>query len=103
MARVRICSGVCGFCTAVETAATDMMRVEVRIESDCPHCTTLAAELQAVNPFQELKPDQPGGILDVAKKHLPHAACPVPPGIVKAVEVAAGLALPRDATITFED
>ena len=30
---------------------------------------------------------------------LPHFACPVPAGVFKAIEVAAGLALPRDATI----
>jgi hypothetical protein len=30
---------------------------------------------------------------------LTHAAWPVPSGIVKAVEVAAGLALPADASI----
>jgi hypothetical protein len=34
-------------------------------------------------------------------KHCPHPACPVPSGILKAVEVAAGLALPRDASIVI--
>jgi hypothetical protein len=28
-----------------------------------------------------------------------HPACPVPSGILKAIEVAAGLALPKDASI----
>jgi hypothetical protein len=35
----------------------------------------------------------------MAAKHCKHAACPVPSGIVKAVEVASGLALPKDASI----
>lgn len=33
------------------------------------------------------------------EKHKQHAACPVPAGIIKAIEVAAGLALPKDAKI----
>jgi len=35
----------------------------------------------------------------LATKHCPHTACPVPVGIIKAIEVEAGLALPADATI----
>ena len=34
-----------------------------------------------------------------AAEHLVHPACPVPSGTIKAIEVAAGLALPRDAHI----
>ncbi|HIE26142.1 TPA: hypothetical protein EYP66_02520 [Candidatus Poribacteria bacterium] len=37
--------------------------------------------------------------LQLAAKHRLHTACPVPVGIIKAVEVEAGLALPADATI----
>ncbi|MDZ7695505.1 MAG: hypothetical protein U5R49_00790 [Deltaproteobacteria bacterium] len=32
-----------------------------------------------------------------------HVACPIPVSVVKAAEVALGLALPKDATLTFED
>jgi hypothetical protein len=32
-------------------------------------------------------------------KHCTHAACPVPVGIIKAVEVETGLALPADVSI----
>jgi hypothetical protein len=35
----------------------------------------------------------------MATKHCKHAACPVPSGIIKAVEVASGLALPKNASI----
>ena len=31
-----------------------------------------------------------------------HPSCPVPIGILKAVEVAMGMALPKDAVIRFE-
>jgi hypothetical protein len=35
----------------------------------------------------------------MAAKHCKHTSCPVPSGIVKAVEVASGMALPKDASI----
>jgi len=37
--------------------------------------------------------------LRMAAKHCKHTACPVPAGIIKAIEVASGLALPKDASI----
>ena len=37
--------------------------------------------------------------LRMAAKHCKHTACPVPSGILKAIEVASGLALPKDASI----
>jgi hypothetical protein len=33
---------------------------------------------------------------------LRHVSCPVPSGILKALEVEAGLALPKDVKIVFE-
>jgi hypothetical protein len=40
-----------------------------------------------------------GDLLRMAAKHCKHTSCPVPSGIVKAVEVASGMALPKDASI----
>ena len=40
-----------------------------------------------------------GQLYGVARRFVRHPACPVLAGILKAVEVAAGLALPRDAVI----
>ena len=34
--------------------------------------------------------------------HLPHVSCPLYSGFLKAIEVAAGLALPKDAHILIE-
>ena len=33
--------------------------------------------------------------------HLPHVTCPVYAGFLKAVEAAAGLALPKDVSMRF--
>jgi hypothetical protein len=37
--------------------------------------------------------------LKLVREHCLHPSCPVPAGIIKAVEVEAGLALPKDVAI----
>jgi hypothetical protein len=101
MATAKIHAGICGFrTTAAVGMADDGMHCAVRIDSDCPHVTAMGEELQAVNAFEEIafSGDLPA-TFRAAAKHCPHAACPVPAGIIKAIEVAAGLALPADAHI----
>ena len=41
-------------------------------------------------------------VLEVSLKMIPHISCPVISGILKALEVSVGLALPKDAAITFK-
>jgi len=70
------------------------------IESECESIQRLAAELRKVVPFREITFRDEGPLtLQLAAKYCLHPACPVPVGILKAVEVEAGLALPADITI----
>ncbi len=103
MARANVHAGICGFHTVVEARATDdPRRVKLTIESECGAIRKLAESLTEVDPFREFtfRRDMPL-TLEKAAEFCSHAACPVPSGIIKTVEVAAGLALPADVTITF--
>lgn len=76
-------------------------RVLLSIESECDAVNELGKALTEVDPFQEITFRGEGPhTLRLARQCLFHTACPVPAGIIKAVEVAAGLALPADATIS---
>jgi len=100
VAGAEISSGVCGFTTFVEATKDGRGRVVLTIESDCKAVQCLAEELSEVDALQEITFRGTGPLtMELAAKHLRHAACPVPVGIVKTVEVAAGLALPVDVTI----
>lgn len=100
MATARIEAGICGFTTTVRTRS-DGARLKVEIESDCEHIEKLAAALTEVDPFREITFRGEGPLTyEMARLHCAHAACPVPTGILKAIEVEAGLALPKDVTIT---
>ena len=99
MATAEINSGICGFSATVKTQK-DGRKVKLSIESDCQAIQNLAAELTEVDPFQEITFRGSGPrILELGAKHCFHTACPVPVGIIKAVEIEAGLALPKDALI----
>ena len=99
MASAEIESGICGFCTTVKTT-TEGRRVRVEFETECGHVEQLAEALTEVDPYKEISYRGEGPVtLKLAAEHLVHPACPVPSGIIKAIEVEAGLALPKDATI----
>lgn len=99
MATAEIESGICGFCTTVRTHA-DGRNVRVEFETTCGYVENLAEQLTEVDPYREISYRGEGPLtLKLAAEHLVHPACPVPAGIIKAIEVEAGLALPKEASI----
>jgi len=99
MARAEIDAGICGFrTTVIARMAEDSCRIT--IESDCEAIRQLAEALTEVDPFQEISFRGEGPLtLHMAARYCNHPACLVPVGIIKAVEIASGLALPKDAVI----
>jgi hypothetical protein len=99
MAQADIIAGNCGYSTQVETSMSGRM-CKVDITSDCSAIQRLATELTEVEPFKEIsfKRAMPK-THELGIKHCTHAACPVPVGIIKAIEIEAGLALPTDVVI----
>jgi hypothetical protein len=100
LAKAEIFSGICGFTTQVQAHKNGDGKVALSIESDCKAIRKLGANLTEVDPFREFTFRGEGPLtLQLASKYCSHAACPVASGIIKAVEVEAGLALPADVTI----
>ena len=94
-------SGICGMITEIRATSEDKSgMVNLEINTRCENIQKLASNLKAVNPLEEIsfRGDGPK-TLHMAAKHCKHTACPVPAGIIKAVEVASGLALPKNAVI----
>jgi hypothetical protein len=99
LAKAEISAGACGFSTIV-VATMDGRVCKLALESECEAIRRLATELTQVDPFREIsfrkgKPQ----ILDLGSRYCTHPACPVPVGIIKAVEIEAGLNLPSDVSI----
>ena len=109
MKEVRIFAGICGFTTVVQVEDKGGYKAMLHLESECPNWRRVHEMLGAdeINVMAELFKDKKTGalnsrVLKVSLETIPHVSCPVISGVLKALEVGVGLALPKDATITFE-
>lgn len=97
---VEIYPGICGFKTTVEAKKIDKTTVEVCIKTDCPNIKKVADNFKVVKPYEELFCKlHETGTYKALLNGLAHPACLVPAGVLKAIEVASGLALPKNAAI----
>jgi len=103
MARALIKAGICGFTTEIIATSHDRETASLTVNSECPNYKKLGDELKEIDAitslFGKVGTDE---VYKVCAKHCRHAACPVPCGILKTVEVACGLALPKDIIIKIE-
>jgi len=102
MTRVSVKPGICGFTTTIEIEKIDKKRLSCKITSDCKTVAALNGSLSEIDKWDVLKPRAESGLYLKLSEHPLHLSCPVPVGIIKAVEVEAGLALARDVSICFE-
>jgi len=102
MTRVVANPGICGKVTIVEIVKIDKRRVRVKIISGCETATKMGESLVELDQWNALKPHVQSEVYKSASECHIHASCPVPMAILKAIEVEAGLALPRPVLIQFE-
>lgn len=103
MAKVNIEPGVCGFNTLVQAEATTDFNAKLTIQSNCPHVRKIADQFGEFDAMKELFKKGQSEILTLCLANLPHITCPVPVGLLKALEVSTGLALPKETKISFSE
>ena len=107
MASVEIDAGVCGFITRATVSSDDRQNVTFDVTSDCEKIVLLGETLRglgAIDAYQEISPTAGESVLlRTARECFSGccAGCAVPPGLFKAMQVTAGLALPKDIRITL--
>lgn len=100
MVEVDVNAGICGFHTIIKVDSEDMQNAVVEFITECPNLKPMEQELKEVDGYEEcFSKLGESNIYEMAKKYCKHIACPVPSAIIKGVEVACGLALPRDVNI----
>ena len=103
MVEVKVNPGVCGLKSIIKVNSEDMQNALIEIITDCPNIKPLEWELKEVDGFEEcFSKLGESKVYELGKKYCKHAACPVPSAIIKGIEVACGLALPKDVEIKIE-
>ena len=102
MTKVVVDPGICGLQTTVEVDKVSKRKVKVIIASDCEIVTQLGNSLTEVDQWEAIKQYGDCQVLKAASKCHMHVTCPVPVAVLKAIEVEAGLALPRDVLVQFK-
>ena len=102
--KVDIDAGICGFRTTALIHSEDSQHVTFDIQSDCGKIRAVAELLKRageIDAYQEISPNGPNVVLGAASNVLKGccAACAAPVGIFKGMQVAAGLALPKNISI----
>ncbi len=104
--KAEIDAGVCGFHTSACVSSEDSQHVTFDIQSDCGKIRAVAELLKRkgeIDAYQEISTNAPSVVLGTASGVLKGccAACAVPVGLFKGMQVAAGLALPKDIQINL--
>lgn len=101
--RVEVDSGICGFSCVVEAKKTGRRHVSIRITgSDCEHIRRLSGKVNEMDLRELFKPMTKNPVFVSAQQSGCHPSCPVPTAVLKAVEVAMEMALPKNVLIEFK-
>ncbi len=102
MTKVTVNPGACGFFATVEVIKQGDKDFSLKIISECQMVQKMATEISSLTIMDAFKRQTDNPVFKKAAACLRHAACPIPSGILKALEVEAGLNLPKDCSIIFE-
>lgn len=95
--------GICGFPCVIETRKEDSRTVSIKIsDSECNQIKKLSKRLDRMTLQELFMPVTRNPAFVLAQKSGCHASCVVPVAVLKAVEVAMEMALPRNVTINFD-
>ncbi len=102
MTRVTVNPGVCGMVCTIDISKIDRQQVNLKIETKCDMVREMSEQSAIMKLRDVLKLPVDSIVYEYASKCQLHAACPVPVAVIKAIEVEAGMALPRPVSIEFD-
>ncbi len=101
MTKLIVQSGICGFSTTVTAEKGKDKKVRITLVTECEMVQKMNEDLTALDLRAAFTNHLNNPVYKSAARRLKHVACPVPSGILKALEVELGLCLPKDACILF--
>ena len=98
---MKINPGACGLITTVEVRKKDARVFMLELRSDCEMIQKLGETLPELSMTDCFKRILDSIVYKQASACLKHVSCPVPSGILKTLEVEAGLAVAKDVSMKF--
>ncbi len=100
-AEAKVDPGACGFVATVTATVEGGRTASFTIDSGCEHVAALVAALAENGPFDvydEMDASKESRLRVTMREGLKcsYAWCPIPLGMMKAMQVAAGLSLPEE-------
>ena len=104
MTRLIIEPGACGFTCKVEVEKLGKYQATVKVESECKQIKKLADEVTEID-FLEISrfPFGQNDLSQSAARCKLHQSCPIPCGVIKAIEAELGMAVKKNISFTYED
>ena len=95
--------GVCGFSCTIKACKVDSRTVAVEISgSECKQVRRLAGQFSEMSLKELFLPLTRKPVYQAAEKSGCHPSCAIPCAVLKSVEAAMEMALPREVKITFK-
>jgi hypothetical protein len=101
MTKVKVKCGACGFSAMVTAAKGPDKKIAVSVQSDCEMAKKLGEDIASLDAAAYFAGFLNNPVYKSAARHLRHVTCPLPGGILKAIEVEAGLNVKKDSSIEF--
>lgn len=96
-------AGICGNTTTIDVVSLPGHKVTVTVTSDCEVVSKMGEGLKELDWLGLWKQQGDGySAYKAASRSTRHFLCPIPVAVLKAIEVEAGLALPKDVTFSFK-
>lgn len=102
MTVVEVDPGVCRMNATVEVTKVEKRKFKVAVTSECKMIAKMGDLLGEIDLKDVMKPHTESLVYQSASQCRLHLACPVPMAVLKAIEVEAGLALPKSITVNFK-
>ncbi len=99
--KVRIDPGICKFVTVVKAEKKQNQEIEINIASACPNLSHFRDAVKTVKMYDAVNLPKANFILQKAAESIPHSACAIPIGIIKACEAEIKFAIKREVKIEF--
>lgn len=101
MTKVFVNSGICGFDVTVGAELDNEKKVRISLDTECQMVKKMLDEISVLDMRAAFTGFLQNPVYKSAAMHIRHVACPVPSGILKAIEVEFGVCLPKNVNMDF--